>query len=220
MSAPNDREEGLRSYMSSTGIPVEWIRRLLESDTRTDNLLITLLALQEETSTFHEPTVTPDAGTNSPGQQPTINTIGTTIVAEFTPDSQKAYRVFKIPSNFVEDAAFHVHWTKEVTNPVGNTNQGGLDVQWRISYTVFPGALVDLAAGSTGVLDITDTYIDSSADSSRIIYRTADTPAAGFVANYYVGVCVEVVSGGTTMTAEAALISVDLTFTQFINKNI
>lgn len=218
MSSPNDREEGLRGYMSSVGIPVEWIRRLLESDTKTDTLITNLLALQEETSTFHEPTVTPDAGTNSPGQQPDISTIGTTIVAEFTPDTDKAYRIFKIPSNFVSDAAFHVHWTKE-SGAGGNGDESGNTVQWRLSYTVFPGSSVDINVTPTGVLDITDTY-DDAGTTTRVIQRSADTTAPGFVANYYVGVCVEVVSGGTTMSAEAALVSVDLTFTQFINKNI
>ena len=170
--------------------------------------------ISEVTRTFHEPTFTPADSTNSPGQQATLGNIGANVVAEFTPDTDEGYKIFKIPNSYVGDAAFHIHWTKE-SGVGGNSDESGNTVQWRISYHVWPGSGQDLNVAPT-VLDISDTYTDSGT-TTRIVERTANTPASGFVANYYVGIKVEVVGAGTTLTCEPALVNLDMTFTEYIN---
>lgn len=218
MSTPNPKEEGLRGFMSSSGIPIEWIRRILESDTKSDQNATDIIAVEETTRGYHEPTITPNAGTNSPGQQPDLELIGSIMVAQFTLNTDTAYRIFKVPKFYVEDAAFHVHWTKE-SGVGGDGDQSSNSVRWRISYTVFPGSGGDVNVTPT-VIDLDSTYNDAGT-TTRVMQRTADVAAPGFVANYYVGVCVESVTpDGSALTCEPALISVDLTYNQFINKAV
>lgn len=179
-------------------------------------------ALAGEISTFHEPIVVAEAGTNSPGQEPDITIIGSTMVAEFTLNTDKAYRVFKIPSSYVGNPSFHVHWTKE-SGVAGNGNESGNAVLWRINYTVFAGG--PLAGGQGHDINVTpstvefeDTY-DDSGTTTRIIERTPNLGLVGFVAGYYVGMEVEAITpAGAALTCEPALVTVDLTFDQYINQ--
>jgi hypothetical protein len=174
------------------------------------------LALETATRTYHQPTITPETNTNAPGQQPDLGLIGSTLVAEFTLNTDSAYRIFKIPASYVSDAAFHVHWTKE-SGVAGDSDQSFNAARWRISYTVFPGGSnADINVAPT-VLEESSTYIDSGT-TTRIVYRTSDIPAAGFVAGYYVGICVESITSESDLTCEAAMVSVDLTFTEYINQ--
>ena len=196
-------------------IPIE-LKNALEHEAKypdvDPDLVPNNIADGDATRTFHEPTVTPAAGTNSPGQEPNISVIGSTLVAEFTLNTDKAYRIFKIPSSYVSDPAFHIHWTKS-----SDADENGKEVKWRISYTVFPGNGADVNVSPT-VLDIVDTY-DDTGTTTRVINRTANTAVAGFTAGYYVGICVEAVTpAGTAMASEPALFSVDLTFTEKINE--
>jgi hypothetical protein len=141
------------------------------------------------------------------------------MVAEFTLDTDAAYRLFKIPSTFVGDPRFHIHWTKE-SGAGGNGDESGNTVRWRISYTIFQSTssiAVDINVAAT-VVDLDDTY-DDAGTTTRIAYRTPNVDAVGFVAGYYMGICVEAVTpAGSAMTAEPALVTVDLTFTEFINQ--
>lgn len=171
------------------------------------------------TRTYHEPTITPELGANPPGQQADVEVIGDTIVAEFTLNTDSAYRIFKIPSSYVSGAAFHVHWTKQ-SGTGGNGNQFGKSVRWRITYKVFQSSVStagDISTAGT-VLNLDDTY-DDAGSTTRLVHRTADANATGFVAGYYLGVKLEAVTPtGTPMTCEPALISMDLTFTEYINQ--
>jgi hypothetical protein len=171
-------------------------------------------ALESATRLYHEQTVTPGSGQNAPGQQPDLGLIGSLVVAEFTLNTDSAYRIFKIPSSFVDNAAFHVHWTKE-SGAAGDTDQSFNAARWRLSYTVFPGNGADVNVAPT-VIEESSTYIDAGT-TSRIVYRTANMPAAGFIAGYYIGICVESITSESDLTCEAALVSVDLTFNQLIN---
>ena len=171
-------------------------------------------ALESATRLYHQPIVIPSAGTNSPGQEPDIGIIGQTMVAEFTIGADKAYRLFKIPSNYVDGAAFHAHWTKE-SGVAGDTDQSFNAARWRISYNVFPGNAADINVAAT-VLEESSTYVDAGT-TTRIVYRTSDMPAAGFIAGYYVGVCVESINSESDLGCEAALVSLDLTFNELIN---
>lgn len=173
------------------------------------------LASETATRTYHQPTVTPGAGVNAPGLQPDLGLIGSVLVAEFTLNTDTAYRIFKIPTSYVSDAAFHVHWTKE-SGAAGDSDQSFNAARWRITYTIFPGNAADINVAPT-VLEESSTYIDSGT-TTRIVYRTSDIPATGFVAGYYVGICVESITSESDLTCEAALVSVDLTFTEYINQ--
>lgn len=210
MSSPNAKEEGLRSYMSSSGIPVEWIRRLLESDTITDILLNT-------TKTFHVPIASAGAGTNAPGQEPTISVIGTTQVAEMTLNTDAVYRIFKVPENFLGSPVFEAHWTKQ-SGGAGDSNQGGKVVRWRMSYVVFNGDPTDINVAPT-VVEVEDTYVDTSADSSRIMYKTGKVALTGVTAGDYISVEVDAMTPvGTAMTVEPALASIDFEYLGWLNQ--
>jgi hypothetical protein len=173
-------------------------------------------AILTATSTYHEPTIVPESGTNAPGQQPDLDLIGSTMVAHFTLNTDSAYRMFKVPANYVTGASFHVHWTKE-EGVAGDGDESTNTVLWRISYTVFPGNGADINVAPT-VLDLPDTY-DDAGTTTRVSQRTADVAAPGFIAGYYVGMCIEAVTPtGTALTCEPALITADLTYTQYINQ--
>jgi len=171
------------------------------------------------TRLYHEPTITPELGSNPPGQQPVLKVIGSTMVAEFTVNTDSAYRIFKVPGSYVSGASFHVHWTKE-EGIGGNGNQNGKNVRWRISYKVFNSTTSindDINVAST-VINLDDTYADAGT-TTRLAHRTASVAAAGFVAGYYVGVKIEAVTPtAPALTCVPALISADLTFTEYINQ--
>jgi len=173
-------------------------------------------AALETTRSYHEPTITPESNANAPGQQPSLGLIATTLVAEYTVNTDTAYRIFKIPGNYIEGASFHVHWTKE-SGAGGDGNQDGNAVRWRISYTVSPGNGADINAAPT-VLEVEDTY-DDSGTTTRIMHRTANMAASGFIPNYYVAMCVEAITPvGGALTCEPALVTADLTFNEYINQ--
>jgi hypothetical protein len=176
-------------------------------------------AIRTATRTFHEPTISPEAGTNAPGQAPNLEVIGTTLVAEFTLNTDSAYRLIKIPSNYVTGAAFHVHWTKEA-GAAGDGNQSGKTVRWRISYTVFGshGPSPDDINVLPTVIDLDDAY-DDAGTTTRIAYSTPNISASGFESGHYVGIKVEAVTpAGSALTCEPALITADLTYTEYINQ--
>lgn len=173
-------------------------------------------ATKDATRTYHEPTVTPESNANAPGQQPSLGLIGTSLVAEYTVNTDTAYRIFKVPSNYVTGAAFHIHWTKE-SGAGGDGDQSGNAVRWRISYTVSPGNGADINVAPT-VIEVEDTY-DDAGTTTRIMHRTTNIDAAGFIPNYYVAVCVEAITPvGAALTCEPALITADLTYTEYINQ--
>jgi hypothetical protein len=173
-------------------------------------------AVRDATRTYHEPTVTPESNANAPGQQPSLGLIGTSLVAEYTVNTDTAYRIFKVPGNYVTGAAFHIHWTKE-SSAGGDGDQSGNAVRWRISYTVSPGSGADINVAPT-VIEVEDTY-DDAGTTTRIMHRTADMDAPGFIQNYYVTVCVEAITPvGAALTCEPALVTADLTYTEYINQ--
>lgn len=173
-------------------------------------------ALLTTTRNFHEPTITPASDTNSPGQQPDLGEIGSTIVASYTLNTDDSHRTFKIPSYFTGNPSFHVHWTKE-PGANGDTNQQGNAVRWRLEYTVFNGNSEDINITPT-TLDLDDTY-DDSGTTTRIVYRTANVAATGLIAGYYVGIKLQSITpAGSALTCEPALISVDLRYDGYINQ--
>lgn len=165
------------------------------------------------TRKYHEPTITPNFGTNIPLPffAPNLEVYGSTLVAEMTVNSDAMYRVFKIPSNYLENASFHVHWTKS-----SDAVEDGNEVRWQLEYQVWKGQDTDLA-GATTVVTIDDTY-DDGGTTTRVVQRTVDIEVSGFVPGYYVGVCVMAITpAGTPISSEPALVSVDLTYTELVN---
>jgi hypothetical protein len=176
-----------------------------------------LLAQADAIRTFHEAIVLPSAGTNAPGQAPGLGAIGPTLVAEFTLNTDIAYRLFKIPSFFVGNPFFEAHWTKQ-SGAGGDGNQSVTNsVRWRLSYNVFAGAGDDLNVAAT-VIDIDDTY-DDAGTTTRISHATGKIAAVGLIANYYLGLSVESVTpGGSALGCEPALITIDLEYDGYINQ--
>lgn len=174
-----------------------------------------LIELENTTRLTHKPTVTPAESTSAPGQGPTPILLGTVLGLHYDNTTDASYRIFKIPSTFVGDASFHIHWTKSA-----NAAETGNTVRWRISYTVFQGNNAEIANGvSPTVLTVDDTYDDSGSDTSRIVYRTPNIVVTDFVPAYYVGLCVDYVSGSTTLsTSNPVLISADLLLREYINQ--
>lgn len=206
MSAPNPKEDGLRGFMSSTGIPLEWIRRLLDANA-------------DATRIRHESITPSEYGARAPGSQPAPVPVGTVFTLEFTPNNDSAYRVFKVPTYFVGEASFHMHWTKSA-----DVDESGRAVKWRVSYNVFDGGP---QAGGTGgdiitaptVLEFEDVYEDNDASGTRLIYRTPNLVSPGFIAGHYVGVCIEAITPtGLALLNDPALVSMDLIWSEYINK--
>ena len=171
------------------------------------------------TTFYHEPILIPSAGTNSPGQQPTVAVIGSTLIAEMSLNTDYLYNSFKISSKYSDSPSFHVHWTKQA-GVAGNGNQSGKSVRWRISYVVYPStSSVETDINITPVvLDLDDTYTDSGT-TTRMVARTSLGAIVGAVAGYYVGVSIQSVTpSGTALTCKPALLSVDLSYNMFINK--
>jgi hypothetical protein len=171
----------------------------------------TNIADADAIAVFHQPTITPAHGTNAPGQQPDIIVVGATVVAAMTLNTDLAYRVFKIPLSFVDNARFHVHWTK-----TGDADESGKEVRWQLDYTVFDGYSDDIS-GAPSSLVFDDTY-DDAGTTTRIVHGTDHLAASGIVANQYVGLVIQAVTpGGVALASEPGLVSVDMTFNQKIN---
>lgn len=164
------------------------------------------------TRIFHKPTITPSEAEVAPGQGPSPVVFGTVMGLHYDNATDKAYRVLKIDSNFTGTASFHVHWTKS-----GDLNESTNTVRWQLSYTVFNGSSDEVALVAPTVLTWDDTY-DDAGTTSRIVYRTGNETAAGFVAGYYVGICLEYVAGGTTISGGPVVISADLLWEGSINQ--
>ena len=170
------------------------------------------VALGADTRIVHESIMTPDTTSASPGQAPALTVMGTLVALVFTKQTHAAYRIVKIPSNYVGDASFHLHWTKS-----GDTNEAGKAVKWRIQYVVFNGESNDAAVAPQSV-EWEDVYEDAGT-TSRIVYRTPNLAAAGFTAGYYVSFKVEAINpAGDPMNSEPALVSADVLFRLRINE--
>jgi hypothetical protein len=164
------------------------------------------------TRVIHTPGVTPTSATFVPGLAPDVVKYGTTVALHYKKDADKVYGYAKIPTTYVSDASFHIHWTK-----FNNANESGRTVRWVINYTVFDGASQNVAVAPTGTLNLNDTYDGASADTTRIVYRTPNAAAAGFVAGYYVSFEVGFDPAFTTLTDRPVIISCDILTRQTIN---
>lgn len=166
------------------------------------------------TRLIHAPTLTPGSGSSAPGQGPTPIVLGGSVLGlNYATVTDASYRVFKINPAYVGDASFHIHWTKSA-----NPSEAGRVVRWRIRYTVFDGSSEDVGAVAAQELLFDDTYEDASTDATRIVHRTANVSAAGFMAGYYVGIRIDYVAANTTLLSSPVLVSADLLATELINR--
>lgn len=173
-----------------------------------DNIAYTTM-----TRRVHEPTITPSRGSSSPGQGPTPVINNALLTLAFTPGdtSDRMYRMFKIPTNYVGEPSFHIHWTKNV-----NTNQSGNNARWRIAYHVFDG-IDDIGNSNPQEVQYEGTYLDNGT-TTRIVYRSPDLPLTGFIAGYYVTCFVEALTPtGSALSGDVGLFSVDLMYRININ---
>lgn len=198
-----DRADGLKNYMP--GAPREWVERLIDSDDDTDHLL------ENNIRTIHAPIVFASAYTPTPGFGPVPLVIGNTMTLNFDdPLNDVAFRMFKIPTNFLGNASFHIHWTKSS----GTAEPGNPSVQWQINYSIYDGNSESIFSGSNNV-DVGDTYNDPAA-ASRVVYRTEDIPINDLTAGYYVGVNVRVLTNNMAVSTPV-LVSLDIIWDQTIH---
>lgn len=120
--------------------------------------------------------------------------------------AQLAYRVFKVPSYFIDTPAVHVHWTKS-----DDVDRDGETVRWVVKYTVFNGSSEDAnSAGTT--LELDDTW-DDTGTTTRVVQRTASGALVGVQSNYYIAVSIEKGTPGSgTPMDEPGVVSLDFTF--------
>jgi hypothetical protein len=131
-------------------------------------------------------------------------------------ESDEAFRLFKFNYNFVDSASLHIHWTK------GNdTNQAGNAVRWIIDYTLFNGRN-ELGTGTTNTLDTGALVYTATDTTGRTVYRSADMAITGISAGDYLTVKITTIApaGGYTQLALPSLVSLDLKYRQYINKNV
>lgn len=186
---------------------------MVKQDTRRD-INPALLEIEDKVRGFHEAIVTADSDTASAAGTPTLESYGSVLVLEFTPNTDDAFRQFKIPHSFVGNAAIHLHWTKS-----SDADELGKAVRWRVEYTIFNGSSQDINV-TPSFVEIEDTY-DVSDTTARVVYRTSSVPLTGFVAGYYLGLRVLAVTPvGVALSGDPSLFSVDLTFNQYINNGL
>lgn len=172
------------------------------------------LATENATRIIHTPGVTPTSATFVPGIAPEVELLGTLVVLHYKKDTDKVYGYCKIPTSYVSDASFHIHWTKNV-----DTDQSGATIRWIINYTVFNGASQDVTGAPTGTITLDDTY-DDAGTLTRVVHRTVNGAAPGFVAGHYVSfeVGFDPDPANTTLVGRPAIISCDILSRQTINE--
>jgi len=171
-------------------------------------------ALPDSIATIHEPVVAGTDGQPQVGLGPQIVVFNTTVGLQFDDATDKIYRWFRIPNNYVSGSAqMHIHWTK-----FADLNAQGTTVRWRVSYVDVNGRDEDIALVAPTVIDLDDTYEDASVDGTRIVYATPNLALPDIDERSYIGFCVEFVPAGTTLTSDPVLISADLVYQAYINK--
>lgn len=182
----------------------------------TDRVLARLLnAMGNHTRSKHENIVTASVSAGAPGQQASVIVNNALMVLAFTPNTDSAFRQFKIPYNFVGNPQCHIHWTK-----TSDADESGKAVRWRLSYHTFASSLSTTGVGNTApaTIEFEDTY-DASDTTERRVYRTADLDLEGITAGEYLALKIEAITPtGTAMASEPGLFSLDFTFDEYINK--
>lgn len=150
--------------------------------------------------------LTPDVGISDNLLYLVFNNIGT----------DEALRVYKFDYSYVDLPSLHVHWTKG-----DDTTQTGNAVRWVIDYRVFNGNN-ELGTGTTGTLDTGPLVYTASDTTARTVYRSADMPLIDITAGDYMTVRVRTIApgGGYTQLTDPSLVTLDLKYRRYINKNV
>lgn len=168
--------------------------------------------LRDTVLAIHEPLITPSRSSSLPGFGADIMVNNALITMKFTVNTDAVFRIFRIPVEFVDSPALHMHWTKS-----SDADESGKTVRWRVTYSVFDGETQDAADGST-TFEIEDIY-DDSGTTSRVVYLTPNTSLVGFVPGWLVSVKIEAITPvGTPLASEPALFSMDLIYRSYVNR--
>jgi len=148
---------------------------------------------------------------------PDVVYAGNLVYLEFNHTTDLGFAVYKVGRDFASNPNIHVHWTKSQ-----DANESGNTARWRIGYTVYTSTPSTAGnAATTGVFVDTGTltYVGGDANTDRLVYRTADMPLVGITAGQYITIKVTapIPASGTPVT-NPGLVSVDLTYSAFINK--
>jgi len=173
----------------------------------------TNIAEYNATRMIHEPCAYAGGGFSAPGQGPQVEVYGVLVTAIFTVNDQtdRGFKIIKIPSSYVSSGSFHIHWTKS-----GNSNQSGRNARWRVVYSVYDGKTENPNA-VTQSIEFEQTYLASDT-TERIVYRTVDTYTSGFQPNYYLAMYIEAISPtGSALTDPPALVGIDMLYRGTIN---
>lgn len=168
-------------------------------------------ASNSATRVIHSPGITPTNATFIPGQSPEPVVYGPVVGLHYKKDDDVVYGYSKIQTSYVSDASFHVHWTKNV-----DTNQNGRTVRWVLKYKVFNGASQDVTAVPEQTLVWDAVYADTGL-TTRVVFRTPNAAASGFVAGYYVAYSLSFDPAHTTLTGRPVVISCDILSRNTIN---
>ena len=161
---------------------------------------------------FHKPIVTPSRSSGPPGQQAPVEAVNNLLYLDMTPDTHVAYRVLKVPRNFVQNPAVHIHWTKG-----DDSDRSGQFARWKVSYAQFQGNGED-ASGAGLSVENEDEYEDAGL-ATRVVYRTPDMPLTGLTAGYYVSFKIEPITPVGAALPTVGLITMDFTYDGYINKD-
>lgn len=167
----------------------------------------------EDLAPVHIPIATAGGYRGAGVKDPELVEIDNLLVSSFTVDSDQAHKTIKIPLNFVDNPAVHLHWTK-----TQDTDQSGNRVKWQVSYTVYNG-YDETIDGAGTVTSYEQEYVDNGADS-HVVYRTINLPInTGITAGKYVAFKIEAIAPSSNTLAEPGLITMDFTYRGRINRN-
>lgn len=180
------------------------------------NIQTSLTTLQDATASTHVDVAS--AGTLVHGAgvlTPDTKIVDNLLYLSYGQPTDEAFRIFKIDGAWVDGASIHVHWTKDT-----DLNVAGATCRWLINYKVFNGHS-DLGSGLTATLD-TGTLTYAAADTvGRTVYESADLPLTGLYPGCYITVRItKAVPGTGTPIAVPGLVSMDLIYRKYINKEV
>jgi hypothetical protein len=166
---------------------------------------------QGATITVHAVAVSASHRGTNPAKQPVPVVYGAVLGDIYTVNNDEGYQVHKIPSRYVGNLKFHVHWTKS-----SDVNEVNKNVRWEVSYnSVNDGE--DLNAAPT-VLTVEDTYLDSGT-TTKIQYSTTSMDIPGAVAGDYLFLKIRAVTpSSNALSQPPVLLSLDITYTLYVGE--
>jgi hypothetical protein len=170
--------------------------------------------IHDRVAEIHLPICGPGRADGPPPQLPGIDAAGPLVYFVFdgAAGNQSAYRLVRIPLNFVSLAEIYVHWTK-----TDDVDRSGESVKWVVTYSVFNGNNENAAEGQA--VSFEDTYEDTGT-TSRIVHKINRVSLTNVSKGDYVAFKIEKgTPGGTPMDAPG-LVSLDFTLRGWMNRQV